>query len=60
MMRDIALTDHLRAILADPACAEWMLANVKHGAAPAFGDDGLCFRFEDDAEAERFRERWLR
>lgn len=58
-MRDLPLTNQLKTVLADPVCAEWMPVNVKHGASPAFGDDGLCFRFEDDPEAERFCERWL-
>ena len=44
----------LKRILADPACAEWVLANVTHGGAPTFVDGQLCFQFEDYAEAERF------
>jgi hypothetical protein len=57
--RDFASTDELKTILADPECAEWIIANVKHGAAPDFVDGKLCFRFDDDADAERFRDRWL-
>jgi hypothetical protein len=59
MTTDFPLTDELKAILADSQCAEWIVANVKHGCAPAFDDGRMCFRFQDDADAQRFRERWL-
>ena len=40
-LTDFPLIEQLKTILADPACAEWMLANVKHGAAPAFISQGI-------------------
>ena len=59
-VKDFPLTDRLKALLDQPDCAQWMLANVRYGAAPTFDEQGrLCFRFEDDDEAERFRARWL-
>jgi hypothetical protein len=42
-MRDLPVIDELKAILASPECAEWIMANMKHGCAPAFSDD-LWFR----------------
>jgi hypothetical protein len=37
-MRDFPLTDELKTVLATPECAGWIMANVKHGCAPAFDD----------------------
>ncbi len=59
-MRDFPLTDEMKALLARPEVADWLLGSVRHGASPGFDSEGrLCFRFADDGEAERFRERWL-
>ena len=55
----LPLTDEPKAILATPGCAQWIMGNVNHGCAAAFDDSRMYFRIQDDADAERFRERWL-
>ena len=50
-MRDFPLTDQLKAILADPACAEWMLPNVKHGAGEMHGEEAIRRVREDNPAA---------
>jgi hypothetical protein len=59
-VRDFVLTEELKALLAREDVAAWMLANIKHGAAPDWSDAGqLVYRFEDDEEADRFKAIWL-
>ena len=59
-MTEFPLTAEITRILRDPDFADWAIMNIHHSAAPAFDEEGrLCFRFEDDREADRFRERWL-
>jgi hypothetical protein len=39
----------------------WLRENTSHGAAPAWGgNERLVYRFEDEDEAQRFCERWLK
>jgi hypothetical protein len=47
-------------LLASEAVHTWLREETSHGAAPAWGDDGkIIYRFEDENEAQRFRDRWL-
>jgi hypothetical protein len=60
MARDFPLDDRLRALLASEEVDAWLREETSHGAAPAWGQNGqLVYRFEDEDEAQRFRDRWL-
>jgi hypothetical protein len=60
-LTDFPLDDALKAALANPECIAWMMENAHGSASWAWGEGGaMVYRFEDEAEAELFAERWLR
>ena len=50
--------DKLSAVKSD-GCTEWLLAHTKGGVQGRFTPAGYVLAFDDAAEAEAFRARWL-